>query len=114
MVLNVILIFQFAHAGLALATSLSAFINAGLLLGKLLRKKIYVPAKGWWLFMFRIVLANATMGAILYYGVDTSLWDGWNAMNRAINLAMWIGIAGSTYFIVLLLIGLRLKHFASR
>jgi putative peptidoglycan lipid II flippase len=114
MVLNLILIFQFAHAGLALATSLSAFINAGLLLTKLLRHKIYVPAKGWWLFMLRIILATAAMGAILYYGVDTSLWDAWNARNRAINLAMWIGISGSIYFIVLLLIGLRLKHFASR
>ena len=31
MVLNLLLVWEFRHAGLALATSLSAFLNAGLL-----------------------------------------------------------------------------------
>jgi peptidoglycan biosynthesis protein MviN/MurJ (putative lipid II flippase) len=47
MILNLVLVFPLAHAGLALATSLAAFFNASLLLFALLKTKIYRPSRGW-------------------------------------------------------------------
>ncbi len=68
-ILNATLMFPMAHAGIALATFLSAFLNAFLLLGKLLKEKVYQPAEGWTLFFVRILLASAVMAAALYYFV---------------------------------------------
>ncbi len=47
MVLNLILVWPLQHAGLALATSLSAFLNAGMLLIGLHRLGIYSLLPGW-------------------------------------------------------------------
>ena len=47
MVLNLILIWPLAHAGLALATSLSALLNAGLLFWGLKKSGIYTASRGW-------------------------------------------------------------------
>ena len=42
---------QIGHVGLALATSCSAFLNAGLLFLGLYKAKVYQPEKGWFIFM---------------------------------------------------------------
>jgi putative peptidoglycan lipid II flippase len=112
--LNLILVFPLAHAGLALATSLGAFFNAGLLLKKLHGDKIYRPATGWWIFFIRIALAGGTMTGILSYFVDVAWWSGWDSTMRALNLVKWIGIGLVTYAATLLLMGLRLRHLTSK
>jgi putative peptidoglycan lipid II flippase len=71
--LNVLAI-PFAHAGLALATSLGALFNAALLLGKLRRDRIFLPATGWGLFLLRIGLAAFLMSAVLYTQTDPYDW----------------------------------------
>ncbi|MBK8816182.1 MAG: murein biosynthesis integral membrane protein MurJ [Methylococcaceae bacterium] len=109
--LNVLAI-PFAHAGLALATSFGAFINAVLLLAKLLRDKAYKPAKGWCLYLIRITLASSLMASFLYYFVDNSWWQDWGAMDRVINLTKWIVYGILIYLLVLGLSGLRLRHLA--
>ncbi len=113
MFMNVAFVFPLAHAGLALATSLGAFFNASLLLTRLLKKKVYRPSKGWRLFILRIILACEVMAVLLHKYVDTELWSEWSAIDRVINLGMWIGIAATVYFTVLLLSGLKPKHFKS-
>lgn len=110
LVLNVVLVFPLAHAGLALATSLGAFFNAALLLGKLLRENIYQPASGWPLFFIRVLLASVAMAFSLYYLVDAQWWNSWGSGERVINLLKWIGIGMAIYTTVLLLTGLRLRH----
>lgn len=114
MVLNVILVFPLAHAGLALATSLGSYINASLLLRRLLQDKVYRPASGWRIFILRVVLANEVMAVYLYYFVDASLWGAWAASNRMINLAAWIGAAMLVYSLTLIVIGFRLRHLSYR
>lgn len=111
MLLNIIFIIPLAHAGLALATSIGAFFNASLLLKKLLKDKIYHPGKGWLLFIIRIVIANATMAYLLYRYVDADLWDDWLLMDRATHLAFWIIGAMLVYGLVLVVLGLRRRHF---
>ncbi|WP_442497705.1 murein biosynthesis integral membrane protein MurJ [Methylobacter sp. sgz302048] len=109
-ILNATLMFPMAHAGIALATSLSAFLNAFLLLGKLLKEKVYRPAEGWALFLVRILLASAVMAAALYYSVDVSQWGQWDSMDRVINLIVWIAIGCAIYASTLVMTGLRFKH----
>ena len=114
MVFNFALVFSLAHAGLALATSMSAFVNAMLLLRKLLKDKIYRPIKGWRLFLLRILLANTAMGALLFRFVDTSLWNTLPAEQRVIYLTVCIVTAVIFYFLVLALSGLRMRHFSGQ
>jgi len=112
MMLNVALVFPLAHAGLALATSLGAFVNAALLLGKLLKEKVYRPVKNWRIFMLRMVLANEIMAVFLYRFVDATLWPDWSATERVINLAQWIGLGAGVYALSLLISGFRIRHLA--
>jgi putative peptidoglycan lipid II flippase len=59
------------HAGLALATSLAAWVNAGLLFTVLYRKEIYRPRAGWWRFSLQIGLAGSLLAGLLWcYGCD--------------------------------------------
>lgn len=107
-ILNLILIRHFAHAGLALATSLAAFINAGLLFYFLRQRHIYLPGDGWVVFIFRIMFASLVMGVLLYcLPAPMALWVQWDIFNRVWQLALWISVGVTSYFITLWLIGLR-------
>nr|WP_281250537.1 murein biosynthesis integral membrane protein MurJ [Teredinibacter waterburyi] len=57
------------HAGLALATSASAFLNAGLLFHLLRKQKAYCPQSGWGRFALRSLFANCMMVAVLLVGL---------------------------------------------
>ena len=113
-VLNIVLVFQLAHAGLALATSIAAFLNVGLLLRKLLRDETYRPEPGWLPFLFRILIANVMMGSLLYYGVDGAAWSSWSVIERAWHLTAWIVIAFAAYLLCLLVTGMRTSHLIIR
>ena len=112
--LNIALVFPLAHAGLALATSLGAFFNASLLLTKLLKDKIYKPGKNWANFIVKIIFANEIMALFLYVGVDSKQWFEWAAMDKALNLALWVVLGGLVYAISLLMIGIRPKNLFSK
>ncbi len=58
------------HVGLAYATSIAAFVNAALLYRWLILGKIYMPQKGWLLFICRIFLGAVVMGLVLGFLVD--------------------------------------------
>lgn len=111
-VLNALLIHSFAHAGLALATSISAWLNAGLLLLGLLRRKIYVPQAGWLRFGGQLLLANGLMAAWLLGSVQAlGDWSVLSLSGRLWHLFGVMTIAVVIYFSVLGLLGLRLRHF---
>lgn len=112
--LNIVLALPFAHTGLALATSLSAFFNASLLLGKLIKDKIFTPGKNWANFFVKIIFANEIMALFLYVCVDTNQWLEWSTFDRAFNLAIWICLAGLVYLFALLLIGIRPSNFVNK
>lgn len=95
--LNLLLVFPLAHAGLALATALGACFNAALLLMKLQQDKIYQPAKGWWLFFARVVLASGVMAAVLFYFIDSTCWHDWDSAARVFNLLKWIALGLACY-----------------
>lgn len=109
-VLNLMLVFPLAHAGLALATSLSAFLNAGLLY-KILRKQgVYRPKSGWGAFALRVLTANVLMALLLLWGRgELSLWLEWDLYQRVWKLGLLIGGGAVTYFLALSMMGLRVR-----
>ncbi len=105
-----VLVIPLAHAGLALATSLGALLNAALLLKRLVQDKAYQPRNGWLLFLGRVTLASTVMTACLCYFVEDGWWDQWHSVDRISNLLKWISIGCIVYVLTLTLSGLRLRH----
>ena len=97
-----------AHAGLALATSLAAFINAGLLFRYLQKEGIYRAEPGWGLFVIRLLVANVLLAAmIIGINADLSLWLEWGMADRVMQLLLLIGSSVVGYLVVLYLVGIR-------
>jgi putative peptidoglycan lipid II flippase len=107
--------FAAAHAGLALSTSFTACLNAALLLRRLRRDAVFVPAPGWSGFGLRLLLANAVM-ALVALGVAGPL-DAWIAAPRTtrwLHLGGVIAAAAFAYFATLALAGLKPAHLRRR
>lgn len=111
MVFNLILIWPLQHTGLALATTGSAFVNAGLLFWGLRRAKVYHPMGGWWKFAGQVLLANGAMAAVLLLMVPAlELWLAWGLMQRVAQTALLVAAGGGAYLLTLLLVGVRPGH----
>jgi len=110
-VLNLMLVVPLAHAGLALATSLAAFLNAGLLLKALLANGSYRPGGGWTAYMTKVCAAAVVMGLVLWFlDVDQSLWSGEEALGRGVMLGKLIVAGAASYFLSAYAFGIRLHH----
>ena len=97
------------HAGLALATSLAAWVNAGLLYRMLRKQQVYRPQTGWRQFLLQLGLAGAVLGAVLFWGTPAMpVWLDWSVWSRVSGLFIWIVVGAGAYFIALHLAGLRL------
>jgi putative peptidoglycan lipid II flippase len=98
------------HAGLALATSAAAWVNAGLLFYMLKKKQVYRPGSGWPGFFMQTALAAMALGVVLMLGMPPMpVWLEWSAWLRAGNLLLWVMAGAGSYFIALQLCGLRLR-----
>ena len=107
-VLNLALVVPLAHAGLALATTLSAFLNAGLLLRGLMTRGVFRPRPGWSAFMARVVAGNLVLGAILWVARgDPVTWLEAEAAGRAFRLCAVIVSGMVVYALVMLGLGIR-------
>jgi putative peptidoglycan lipid II flippase len=120
MVCNVVFVFGMlkleisgAHAGLALATTVSAFVNASLLLRGLRNDGVYQVQPGWPGLLLQAGGAALIMGVVLsgISGTD-SLWQASSVMERAGRLAGLIGLGAVIYFGVLWLLGWRFASLA--
>ncbi len=99
------------HAGLALSTSLAAFINAWLLYRGLRRTGVYTPTPGWRPLLRQVMIANLVMAGLLWWRAgDLGEWLARDALHRGLWLAFWIATAMLVYFVVLFLTGFRPRH----
>ena len=112
MVLNVVFYFYgLAHVGLALATSLAAFLNAGLLLAGLRADGVFRFQTGWFLFLARIIAANGVMAYFLVsMAGDWQQWPDWDNVTKIIRLAILVVGGMVLYTGMLFASGLRWKH----
>ncbi len=110
MLLNLALIVPLAHAGLALATSLSAFLNAGLLLRGLLRAEVMRWQPGWLRFGLQLGAANLALALLLAGFVpELSQWLSWTVWERALTMGLSCVLGGGVYVAILWLCGVRLQ-----
>ncbi len=97
-----------AHAGLALATALSAWTNAGLLYVRLRQDGVATPQPGWMPLALRSGLALVALaGIILWFAPPLSVWQAASAGTRALNLTALIAAAAGVYGLALLVTGVR-------
>lgn len=112
MVFNLLLIWPLAHAGLALATALSAFLNAGLLGYLLYRQQVLVFQPGWGRYAVQLVGGSVLMGvALMLVSPDWQVWLEFGLWQRVRWVAGLVVLGGGLYFIWLTALGLRLRHF---
>ncbi|MBF8659394.1 murein biosynthesis integral membrane protein MurJ [Pseudomonas putida] len=112
---NLVLIGPLAHAGLALAISLGACLNAGLLFWKLRTQQLFHPQPGWAVFLLKLVLAAGLMSGVLLAGMHyLPAWVEGNMLERLMRLMALIMAGVVTYFGCLYLCGFRPRQFARK
>tara|TARA_R110002073_G_scaffold192026_1_gene350797 strand:- start:180 stop:1754 length:1575 start_codon:yes stop_codon:yes gene_type:complete len=100
-----------AHVGLALATSLAAFINAGLLLRGLQADGVFKFQPGWGVFLLRALLANGLMVYFLMsFSGDWQDWLIWSIADKVMQLAVLVLGGVFIYVAILYATGLRWRH----
>jgi putative peptidoglycan lipid II flippase len=110
MVLNIILMLQFAHVGLALATSLSAMLNAALLYIGLRKLNVYQPRAGWGKFIIQLLVPNISLMLLLFWltpeiieWIDSNVWQRFTMLFGLIAAAMLV------YFVMLAVVGIKIR-----
>lgn len=121
MVLNLLFViplhhyFRLGHAGLALATALAAWLNAGLLLRGLWRAGVYRPGREWLRFAAVLGMANVAMALVLHWLLG---WvQDWAALSFWPRAGAMLAVCGAgllTYVAGLWLGGVRLRDFRPR
>src|SRR5690606_31408575 len=112
-IFNLILVPQFAHAGLALSIGLGATVNALCLVVLLRRGKLYNPAPGWTRFGLSLLPALTALAVVLW---QAGQHLDWLALGSQPGLrALWllgVVLAGAAaYFTVLFCCGFRPSDF---
>ncbi len=96
------------HAGLALAISLAALVNAALLYRGLRRDGVIASRPGWLRYVAQLLAANLAMIAVLQvFNRSIEWWLDATIGARAGWLSVSIAAAVATYFATLLLAGVR-------
>ena len=111
-VLNVLLVGPLAHTGLALASSLAAWLNAGLLLRSLRRGGNYRPRSGWGKLLVQVAVAAVVLTALLaWLQGDAETWLARSTVDRVGGLAGLVIVGAVVWFAALAVCGLRPRHF---
>ena len=114
-VLSIILVRLMAHTGLALAISLAAWVNAGLLFVTLYARGIFSPESGWPGFLIRIAIAVAVMSVCLVtLDQPVNVWFAWGVWERVLHLSLLVSAGAASYFVSLLVLGLRPQQMLLR
>lgn len=122
MVFNLLIVlpwywFQFsgAHAGLALATALAGYVNAGMLFLALKRDGVLSTQQGWGRYVVQLSLACIVSGALVWFLMPAEMWWQTTTVWQRIGalLGLFLGFL-ATYFVSLHLLGIRLKQMLAR
>jgi putative peptidoglycan lipid II flippase len=103
------------HVGLAAATSVAALLNAGLLYRGLHKDGVMRHSAGWLMLLARVVAANVAMCAVLLQ-VSRPLewWLGVGLFDRVLWLGVSVVAGAVTYFLALMILGMRPSQFRLR
>ena len=100
--------FAAPHAGLAMATTISALVNAGLLLRALRRAGVYRASAGWYGYAARIGACSAVMTLAVYWmRLQFGAWTDLALEMRVVGIAACVTAGIIVYFVSLFVAGLR-------
>ncbi|KFZ28326.1 multidrug transporter MurJ [Pseudidiomarina atlantica] len=110
MLFNVIFAIPFGYVGLAIATSMSAALNAGLLGYNLWRDGVLKRYPGTLTYLTKVTAAVLAMIAlIMYFAPSRDWWLAADFMVRVWRLSLLIGAGALSYLAVLLLLRVKLR-----
>lgn len=110
-VLPLMYYWDMGHVGLALATSVAAWLNAVLLLRGLLREGVYHFQRGWLIYIARLLAATAAMAGVILYRVPASAdWLSWAWNTRVMEMTIVCGAGVFAYLLIHLLGGTRIAQ----
>ncbi len=111
MVFNLILFYPLAHVGLALATSISAILNATLLFMALRKVKVFIPDNQWLPWIGKLLGGNCVLVLFIYFVMaDLETWQNWHTSARAWHMAYLVVGSVGIYATSMFVFGVRAKH----
>ncbi|MBL4631976.1 MAG: polysaccharide biosynthesis C-terminal domain-containing protein, partial [Paraglaciecola sp.] len=114
MLFNLILVWPFDYVGLAMATSLSALMNALLLYGTLHKRGVYIASAQTISLIIKIVLASTLMGTVIFMlNPIVAYWVDFSLINKIFELSKLTGIGATVFAVSLLLLGVRKSTFSA-
>ncbi len=111
MVFNLIFAIPYGYIGLAIATSLSATLNAGLLYATLHKMGVYQASRETVLFLVKVILASVALAAVILFFDEGDAFFEFALQDQIFHVALTIGCAAAVFFITLLVLGVRIRHF---
>ena len=100
--------FEGPHAGLALASSVAAYLNAFLLYRGLRKRAVYMPERGWLRLWITVFTACAAMGGLLLFMThDINSWYQASVFLRVKNLCLSITFGVIIYIFTCMVAGLK-------
>ncbi len=112
MLLNIVFAIPYGYVGLAIATAISATLNAALLFSGLYAAGVYQVQKNSVSVLLRMLFSALLMAAFLsFFSPSLSLWAGFSLLAAATKLFIFIAGAVCVYFALLFAFGLRLQDF---
>jgi putative peptidoglycan lipid II flippase len=114
MLFNLILVWPFDYVGLAMATSLSALMNALLLYGALHKRGVYVASSQTITLIIKIVFASSLMGIVIFMlNPMVVYWVDFSLIEKVFELAKLILFGATVFVISLLILGVRKQTFST-
>ena len=105
----------YAHVGLALASSISAFFTVITLLFILHKDKVYKASKGWIYFLLRMLIASIVLILLIgYFGQDVDYLRQISEFSRFLYIFKIVLIGMVGYFLSLWVLGIRIKDFSNK
>jgi putative peptidoglycan lipid II flippase len=113
MIFNLILVWPFDYVGLAMATSISATMNAGLLYWALRKKGVYSASPSTLRLVFNIVVSSGLMaGALLWFCPAVSEWINMDLFSKIGHLAELLMLGILSFVLCMLILGTRKASFS--
>jgi putative peptidoglycan lipid II flippase len=112
MFFNLIFAYPFGYVGLAIATTLSATMNAALLYNKLHQTEVYKISRTTMLLLAKIAIATLVMViTIIYCNPAIEQWIEYSLLDKSFELSKLILLGGIVFLFSLLLSGVRPNNF---
>ena len=112
MIFNLMLAPFFGYVGLAIATSLSATLNAWLLYRGLKAKGVYELSRDTLIFMAKLVMSAGVMAVVVYQlSSDFDVWLAMGFLEQVQQLSLCIILGAASYLVMISLLGVRFRDF---